>query len=279
VKKGMVSKTLLIASSAFLGALAVAAPALAQQPPSPPAGEQPLAAPPQPPQPVQPQPPPAPPAAPVGPFSRLDTNRDGMVDRMEYDAGAAAAFGAADRDNNGRLSITELGNALRGMLGGAVIERRVQPGPPGRRGQNPPNTAERRDRDSDDRDGRERAAPNRPQLEPRFRGPDDQRRFLAPYFGPRFQPPYWWYQPPLPPGFQAPYPPRFQAPVPPRFQAPGAPRRADPAPRNRDQAAPQGRQAPPAATPPGFAAIDRNRDGVISPEEFASAFGRGTSRR
>jgi hypothetical protein len=261
----MVSKTLMIAGASILAALAPAAPAAAQQPP--PAGEQPPPAGQQQPPPPSGQQPPSPPAAPQTPsassLSGLDANRDGSLDRMEFDAGAAAAFAAADRNNDGRLSVPELGNALRAFLGRAALERRAQP-------------------NGDNRERSDRFEPNRPQVAPRFRGPEDQRRFQAPYYGPRFQAPYWWHQRPFPPQvqpygprFQAPYPPRLQAP-PPRFQAPTPPQQ----PGNRDQSRRQQPQAPQAApTPPGFAAIDRNRDGVITPDEFSSAFGRGPRGR
>jgi hypothetical protein len=268
----MVAKTLILAGTAFLAAAAASIPASAQQ--NAPGGGGP------------------------GVLSRMDTNRDGAVDRGEAEAALAAAFSRADRDNDGKLTAAELGDVLRALVGNIVVQQRLQnngPGANGRRGFDyrfaPPRQGPNNPRGFGEPN-------NRPQFQPPFR-PGFQAPFGPNFHGPRNQPQF---RQPFRRGFQAPFGPRFQVPNnnPPQFQAPNGPRQG-----NRQQATPQGPQgqapeAPQAApTPPvapggpapgpqgrgapgvlpGFAMMDRNGDGVITPDEFAAAVNRGPNGR
>ena len=136
--------------------------------------------------------------------------------------------------------------------------------------------------------------PRYPQYMPRFRGPNG--------YGPRFQP----NQPPFRPGFRRPYGygRRSQQPNGPgvgrpkvhyhrhRVQPPAGGPAASAPPAAPAAPAPQGGvgNAPPTPAPgstpavrgrgrlPTFASIDRNGDGVLTPDEFAAAIGGGTAR-
>jgi hypothetical protein len=243
----MVAKTLMIAGAALVAAFA-ASPAAAQQSSPPPAsgpGE-------------------------TDANALFDANRDGFVERGEWDTRMAAIFAANDRNADGKLSTQEAIGALRAL---AARLNAVRGG-----GGGPPNAGD--DRRGDDNN--------------RAPGP---RRFQQPFgpygphygqpFGPRFQP-YW-------PQFRQFFGPRFPQPfqrrdnrdddrrdpdrgsqqgtapnapaTPPAAQGGAAPQAPGPG------AAPQG-GAPRPGVSPNFAALDRNGDGVITPDEFAAAGGR-----
>jgi hypothetical protein len=253
----MVAKTLVFAGAALLAAFSVAGPAAAQQRAAPRAG-------------------------PDGSviFNMLDKNGDGVIDKNEADAAAAAAFSAVDRNNDGRLSQAEVAAAVRDFAGRALGI--FTPGQNGTRG---PAVDNRRggpqapqwfyDRRGQDR----RFAPNggrgEPNNTPRFAQPNGPRfqqppqggnRTPSPGFNRRFgpqqggpngpgaqpQPNGPRFQQPPQGGNQTPFAPGFNRRSGPQQGGPNGPG-AQPQPRNRGgvnppQSVPQGPQAAP--TPP-----------------------------
>src|SRR3954467_3752219 len=81
----MVAKTFIFAGAALFAACLAAGPAAAQQ--------------------RQPQP--QGPLDGIALFSMIDKNGDGVVDKTEADAAAAAAFPAVDTNNDGKVSMAE----------------------------------------------------------------------------------------------------------------------------------------------------------------------------
>ncbi len=72
-----------------------------------------------------PDPSPAKPAAPVRGMMRYDTNKDGFVDRAEWNAGQEARFKELDSDKDGKLSRDEL-FARTPASGGNVLPSEAQ---------------------------------------------------------------------------------------------------------------------------------------------------------
>ena len=274
----MVGKTFIFTGAALFAAFLAASPAAAQQ--------------------RQPQGP----LNGVALFNMLDKNGDGVVDKTEADAAVAAAFAAVDTNNDGKLSMAEATTAVRDVAARWFGAGRNAQGP-----------AVDNRRGSDRRGFNYRRVPP-PRFNPDQRRVEPQQQPNAPRFQrplpPRFQSPNGpGFRQPFRPRFQQPYPPRFQqrnrqpllTPAPRnrgelRPQAPQGPQTTLP-PRNRRQLQPQSPQTTPPPlggpgnppqqpggnpgpqgdnrVPPAFAAIDRNGDGVITPDEFAAARNRG----